>query len=264
MRAMSIRTSPWPTGVPCWVDLGTPDVAAAQRRYGPAFGWEFEDSSDEYGGYVMARRRGAHAAGLGPLQPGNPPAWTLYLSAEDADATARAVEQAGGSVLAAPFDVGDAGRMGIVQDPTGAVFGLWQAKGHVGAGLVNEPGGLVWEDHNSAEPDRARQFYREVFGFRYDDLPADGMEGYTTFALEDGVPLGGIGPAQGEAPSHWMPCFAVEDTDRSAALIAADGGRPLVPPTDTPYGRLAVVADPDGAMVAVMQTSGEDAPDRAG
>jgi uncharacterized protein len=261
---MSIRTSPWPPGMPCWADLGTPDVQGATARYGPALGWDFEDGGDEYGGYLMAMRNGAYAAGIGPLQGGSPPAWTVYLSTEDADATATAVESAGGTVLARPFEVSEAGRMAIVQDPTGAVFGLWQARGHIGAQLVNEPGGLVWEDLNSTDPETARTFYAKVFGYRYDEIPDAGVEGYTTFALDDGTPLGGIGPAMGGTPSHWMPCFAVSDADSSAARIARDGGTTLMAPQDTPYGRIAVVADPDGAALAVMCPTGQDGPDREG
>jgi predicted enzyme related to lactoylglutathione lyase len=262
---MSIRTSPWPDGVPCWADLAAPDVDAAIARYAEALAWDVERGGEEYGGYAMCSRRGAAAAGIGPMPPGASPAWTLYFATGDADATARAVQQAGGQVLAAPFDVPGAGRMSVAQDPTGAVFGLWQASQHIGASLVNEPGGLVWEDLRSADPEAARAFYAAVFGFRYDPVPGS-ADGYTTFALDDGIPLGGMGPhADGSpgGPSFWLAYFAVEDADAAAAAISADGGRLLAGPLDTPYGRLAVVTDPTGATLAVMQTSGEGMPDRA-
>lgn len=263
---MSIRTSPWPAGVPCWLDLGAPDVEAAVDRYGPALGWEFERSGPEYGGYVMCGRGGHHAAGIGPGQPGSPPAWTLYLATDDCDATARAVERSGGTVLAAPFDVGSAGRMAVAVDPTGAVFGLWQAGDHIGAALVNEPGALVWEDLRSPDPDRAKAFYGSVFGYRYDAVPMAPGD-YTTFALADGVPLGGMGSMMGApagTPPHWLAYLAVEDADRSAQLISAGGGSLVTAPQDTPWGRMATVSDPTGAVVAVMQTSGDATPDRSG
>lgn len=263
---MSIRTSRWPAGVPCWADLGTPDVDAATARYGAAMGWEFDRGGEEYGGYVMCSRRGAAAAGIGPSQPGAPSAWTVYLAVDDCDATAAAVGTHGGTVLAGPFDVGTAGRMAVVQDPTGAVLGLWQAADHLGAGLVNEPGGLVWEDLRSTDPDRARAFYAAVFGHRFDAVEgADGS--YTTFALGDGTPLGGIGGMAGApdgAASHWLAYFAVEDADRSASALAAGGGEVLSGPAPTPYGLLATVRDGDGAVLAVMQTAGDGAPDRSG
>lgn len=262
---MSIRTSAWPTGVPCWADLGTPDIDAALERYGPALGWQFDHSGPEHGGYVMCARSGAHTAGIGPSQPGNPPAWTLYLATDDCDATAKAVQQHGGTVRAGPFDVGDAGRMAVAVDPTGALFGLWQGKNHIGAQLVNEPGGMTWEDLRSPDPDRAREFYCAVFGYRYDAV--EGAPGeYTTFALSDGVPLGGMGPMMGapEGAPHWLVYFAVDDVQRSAQAITSGGGSVLWGPQDTPWGRLATVVDSAGAAVAAMQTTGQGAPDRSG
>ena len=91
---MSIRTSPWPAGVPCWTDLAVPDVAAAQAFYGDVIGWTYQDTAADYGGYVIAQSRGAAAAGIGPLpQEGMHPAWTLYLASDDADTTAGAVTE---------------------------------------------------------------------------------------------------------------------------------------------------------------------------
>jgi hypothetical protein len=261
---MSIRTSPWPDGVPCWADLGAPDVDAALARYGPPLGWEFEVSGEEYGGYVMALRRGAYAAGIGPQQDGAPPAWTLYLSAHDVDATARAAEQAGGTVYAQPFDVGTVGRMAIAADPTGAVFGLWQAGEHIGANLVNEPGGLVWEDLRSSDPDRAREFYGEVFGYRFDEVPGGAPEGYTTFALDDGVALGGIGPLMEASAAAWLPYFAVDDAAGALRALSDGGGSVMIGPKDTPWGRMGIAADPTGAVLAVMEATGEGSPDRSG
>lgn len=263
---MSIRTSPWPDGVPCWLDLATPSLEAALERYATALGWEFERSGPEYGGYVMCSRRGAAAAGIGPAQDGAPPAWTLYLATGDCDAIADAVQRHGGAVLAAPFDVGTAGRMAVAVDPTGAVFGLWQAGEHHGAALVNEPGGLVWEDLRSPDPDRARQFYAALFGYRYDTVPM-APDDYSTFALEDGIPLGGMGPVMGMpegTPAHWLAYLAVDDADGSARALSAGGGAVLAGPKDTPYGRMATVRDADGAIVALMQTAGDATPDRSG
>jgi uncharacterized protein len=259
---MSIRTSPWPAGVPCWADLSTPDVDAALVRYGPPLGWEFDRSGEEYGGYVMCRRGDASAAGIGGQQQGAPPTWTLYLATDDADATAAAAQAAGGSVLAGPFDVGDAGRMAVIADPTGAVFGVWQHNESIGAELVNEPGGLVWEDLRSADPDAARAFYAAVFGYRYEQMA--GVEGYTTFHLGDGPALGGIGPLMGAPQAHWLVYYAVDDADAAVQAIAADGGAVVTEAKDTPFGRLAVAADPSGAVLALMQTSGDGTPDREG
>lgn len=263
---MSIRTSPWPAGVPCWADLTAPDVAAAQSFYADVLGWTFLQTGEEYGGYVMAEMRGAAAAGIGPQQDGIPVAWTLYLASDDVDKTAAAITEHGGTVVLAPGDVGPLGRMAVAADPTGATFGVWQAGTSIGAGLVNEPGGLTWEDLRSPDPDTARDFYKAVFGYRTDALPEAGPD-YTTFALPgEEAPLGGMGGMMGAEglPAHWVVYFGV--TDASAAQAAAEraGGRVLAPAFDTPYGRMAGLADPAGAAFWVVESDPSTQPNRTG
>ncbi len=260
---MSIRTSPWPAGVPCWTDLTVPDVAAAKDFYGKVLGWTFEDTGDEYGGYVIAQANGAAAAGIGPLQPGSQTAWTLYLASDDADDTAAKVAEHGGTVILEPGDVGPLGRMLIAADPSGAAFGVWQAGEHIGAGVVNEPGGITWEDLRSTDPDAARDFYKAVFGYRTDALPDAGPD-YTTFHLgHEEAPLGGMGGMMGmDGPSFWLVYFGVADVD-TAVTAAAAGGKVLAAPLDTPYGRMAGLTDPDGGVFWVVETTGEDQPDRS-
>lgn len=134
---MSIRTSPWPTGVPCWTDLGTFDVGAAQDFYGAVLGWSFAPTDDEYGGYVIADVGGNAVAGIGPQQGDQQPAWMLYLASDDADKTAATIAENGGTVLLPPGDVGPLGRMLVASDPSGGVFGVWQSGTHIGSALVN-------------------------------------------------------------------------------------------------------------------------------
>jgi predicted enzyme related to lactoylglutathione lyase len=265
---MSTRTSPWPAGVPCWTDLTVPDVAAASAFYARVLGWELTDSGEEYGGYRIATVRGSAVAGIGPqMGEGSPAAWTLYLASDDVDATAAAVTAHGGSLLFPPGDVGPMGRMCIATDPSGAAFGVWQAGQHIGAGLVNEPGGLHWEDLRSTDPDAARAFYRELFGYRFDAIPMAGAD-YATFARPgEEAPLGGMGGMMGSpegTPSHWLVYFGVESTDAAVEAAQAAGGSLLVPAVDSPYGRVAAVADPAGAAFCVIQTGDAPQPDRAG
>jgi predicted enzyme related to lactoylglutathione lyase len=265
---MSTRTSPWPAGVPCWTDLTVPDVDAASAFYARVLGWELTDSGEEYGGYRIATVRGSAVAGIGPQTgDGAPAAWTLYLASDDVDATAAAVTAHGGTLLFPPGDVGPMGRMCIAGDPSGAAFGIWQAGQHIGAGLVNEPGGLYWEDLRSTDPDAAREFYRGLFGYRFDPIPMAGAD-YTTFTHPDEqAPLGGMGGMMGSpegTPSHWLVYFGVESTDAAVESAQAAGGSLLMPPVDSPYGRLAALADPAGASFCVGETAGNPQPDRAG
>ena len=262
---MTTRTSPWPAGVPCWTDLMTPDVGDARMFYEAVLGWTFADTGDEYGGYVIGQVGGAAAAGIGPMQEGTRTAWTLYFATGDADASAGQVEARGGTVIVPPGDVGPLGRMAVAADPTGALFGVWQAGGHIGAGIANEPGALTWDDLRTTDPDAARAFYEALFGFRYEGIPDEEGDYRVMFRPGEQAPLGGIGGMMGEEGSpHWLVYFGVADTAATAAAAERAGGSVLAPPFETPYGRLAALADPGGATFWVIQTDGSNQPDRSG
>lgn len=245
-----------------------PDVDTAQSFYERVLGWTFTGTGAEFGGYRIASVRGAAAAGIGPQTGPARPAWTLYFATDDADKAATAVTSNGGTVLLPPGDVGPLGRMFIAADPSGAVFGVWQAGTHIGAGLVNEPGGITWEDLRSTEPAAAQEFYRGVFGYKMDPVPMAGDE-YLVFSLPDEeAPLGGMGPMMGSpegTPSHWLVYFAVAGTDAAVEAATAAGGTVLAPAFDSPFGRLAILTDPAGASFCVIQANPDQPqPDRAG
>jgi predicted enzyme related to lactoylglutathione lyase len=245
----------YPPGVPCWVDLGSPDVDASKAFYTSLFGWEAHEQGPEAGGYVMFTLRGLTVAGLGPLQgEARPPAWSSYICVADADETIRAVRDAGGMVFIEPFDVLDAGRMAIFADSTGAALSVWQPAMHKGAQLATEPGGFSWNELNTRDPGAAKEFYRAVFGWEAvtHDL---GDTAYTEWRL-DGRSIGGMidmtDRVPPQVPPHWMVYFSVGDTDATAAAVKEKGGSVIVGPLDIPPGRFAVVADPQGAHFAVI------------
>jgi predicted enzyme related to lactoylglutathione lyase len=255
---MSERTS-YATGVPCWVDLISTDPAAARSFYGSLFGWDYDVGSEETGRYAMALLRGKVVAGVvGQAVPaGMPTAWTTYLAADDADATVQRAIANGATVMMGPMDVLDLGRVSVATDPTGAVFGIWQGRAHVGATLVNEPGTVTWNELNTRDIDTAIGFYGEVFGVTTDPLD-NGPDGprYRTFNVGEDV-VGGMqqmGPLfPPQVPPHWMTYFAVDDADATAAAAARAGGKVMMPPTDSPYGRSAVLLDPQGGAFTVMR-----------
>jgi uncharacterized protein len=252
---MVTRDEPWEPGTPCWVDLAVDDIAKAGRFYAGVFGWEVQAGPPEAGGYAMCLVNGRAVAGIGPKQgpPGIPSTWTTYLASADADATARAVGNAGGQVLVAPMDVMDAGRMVIAADPAGAVFGVWQARSHTGMGFANEPGSVVWNENLSRDFEGNKAFYHAVFGYEYGDLGDEGFR-YATLKV-GGREVAGIGELDSslpsEVPAHWAVYFAVEDTDAAIAKVAGAGGSVTRPPWDSPYGRMAGVADDQGAAFMV-------------
>ncbi len=247
---MPTRDTAWPAGTPCWVDLGTPDLGGAKAFYAAVLGWTFAGGDPEFGGYTTALAQGRPAAGLAPQDPADPTGWTTYFASDDADATAAAVTAAGGELLFPPMDVRDLGRMFIACDPQGNPFGVWQAGGHIGAQIFNEPGGLMWNDAAVDDKPAGEAFYSAVFGFAFAEI--EGMGGYSTFSF-DGCPLGGFGALRPGVPKGWATCFAVASADESVAAVEAGGGKVTMAAEDSPYGRIAAFEDPWGASFAVMQ-----------
>lgn len=257
---MSERTSYTP-GTPCWVDLATPDVDAAARFYGEVLGWEVPElpNSAEMGGYRRAQKNGKDVAGVMPLmQEGQPPAWSTYVSVEDADTIARAVQENGGTMVAEPMDVMDLGRMAVFTDPAGAFFGIWQPGTFHGAALVNEPGAIGWNELSTRDPEGAKTFYAAIFGWEANDLPMEDGSTYTEWRV-GGEPVGGMLDMRGrmpeEIPPHWGVYFGTEDTDATVEKVKAGGGELLFGPMDIEPGRFATVRDPFGAFFNVMQPS---------
>jgi uncharacterized protein len=253
---MVTRDTPWPAGTPCWADLGVDDLPGARAFYSGLFGWHVPPGPPEVGGYSMCELNGAMVAGIGPrMDPASPPAvWTTYLATADADATAARITAAGGQLVVEPFDVIDAGRMGIAADPGGAVFGIWQAGAQSGAQLANVPGSLIWNENMSRDLDGNKAFYQAVFGYTYGDIAAGDFR-YATLDLGESI-VGGIGELGAgqppEVPAHWSVYFAVDDADAAAATVTKLGGRVIAPAWDTPYGRMAVLSDDQGGVFSVM------------
>jgi len=253
---MTTRDTAWPPGTPCWVDLMTPDQPAAREFYGALFGWEIEIGPDETGNYGTATVDGRRVAGIGGMMGmDHPPVWNTYLATADADATSKAVEAAGGTVMAPAMDVMDFGRMAFAQGPSGGVFGYWQAGTHLGFGLANDTGAVTWNEFMTRDYAGAKDFYGQVFGYTYTDMSGDGFE-YSMIEV-DGNTVGGIGGLPAEVPEHvpphWRVYFAVDDCDAAVAQVTSLGGSVLTPPQDMPYGRHADVADPQGAMFALIK-----------
>jgi uncharacterized protein len=260
---MSERTSYVP-GTPSWVDHGSPDLGASIEFYGALFGWDVPESenAEQTGGYRQAMKDGKPAGGMMPLmQEGQPPAWTTYVSVEDAEATAAAVKEAGGAVIAEPMEVLDLGTMAIFADPTGAVFGVWQPNTFHGAGLVNEPGALSWNELNTRDLDTAKTFYGAVFGWTFEDMAFEGVGSYTTVNVGENGVAGILDMAERgvpeEIPAHWQVYFAVEDTEATIEQAKQRGGRVMVEPMEVPAGRFAILTDPHGASFAVIALSEE-------
>lgn len=252
----------YPAGTFCWADLATTDAAAAKAFYTRLFGWEASDMPDGDMIYTLLLLHGKEVAALYVLpeeqQAQNiPPHWLAYISVDDLEAVAANVPELGGTLLLPPNDQ-EAGHMAKVQDPTGAVFGLWQPGTQIGARLVNIPGAMVWNELMTSDMDRSSAFYTGLFGWTLEQSP-----NYTAFQ-NHGRYAGGMFPItaeMGELPSVWSVYFAVEDCDATVQQAEALGGSVVKPPTDIPDGgRFAVLQDPQGAVFMVMKMDGVDPP----
>jgi len=243
-------------GTPSWVDHGAKEIAASNSFYVNLFGWDAEDQGEEAGHYTILSKSGRTVAGnMAIMMEGQPSAWTTYVSVEDADDTVRIAKEAGATVFVEPMDVMDIGRMAIFADPTGAAIGIWQPKTFIGAELANETGSICWNELNTRDAAAAKPFYSKVFGWSPNDLDMDGMQ-YTEWRLGDRSVAGMMTMPEmvpAEVPAHWLVYFGTDDTDATVAKAAELGAATLVPPTDIPPGRFAVLMDPDGAAFAVIK-----------
>ena len=243
-------------GTPCWVDVTSPDLEKTIEFYGGLFGWEAnQDPRPEAGGYTMFTLRGKYvAAASPPQQEGIPPHWTTYIASDDVDDTATRIRDAGGTVLAEPFDVFDSGRMTVAQDPTGPIFGVWQAGKHHGAQLANEPGSFQWNECETRDVDTAAEFYKSVFGYDVAEIDLGQPAMYRMFMLGDHRVAGlfELTADMADVPPNWMTVFAVADCDAAVAKAQELGGQALMPGMDISVGRVAVLQDPTGAVFQVV------------
>lgn len=255
---MGERTS-HTAGTFSWTDLATTDPAGARDFYTSLFGWDAEDIPIPEGGvYTMLLRNGKRVAAVNQGQEGQPPAWNSYVTVDGADAAAAAAEENGGTLAAEPFDVMDAGRMAVIQDPTGAFFSVWEPGDSIGAELVNEPGALTLNQLNTSDPERAQEFYTGLFGWRFETM-AEGDEPYWGIYKGDRVNGGmmPLPPDQG-MPPHWLVYFGSESVDDDAGRIGELGGTVMLAPMPIPGGRILVAQDPQGAVFALFSGRFDD------
>ncbi|MEU1002389.1 MULTISPECIES: VOC family protein [Streptomyces] len=244
-------------GAPCWVSLMVHGPDATEEFYGALFGWEFQPGPQQLGPYVRALLDGREVAGIGRLPPDRhlPIAWTPYFASQDVDLTAETVRSRGGTIGVGPLDAADAGRLAIGSDPSGAVFGIWQAAAHLGTTVAGVPGTPAWNELLTFESAGVAKFYRTVFGFEEEPVVSADFD-YVSLLL-GGEPVAGIhglGHAlpRGLGP-HWVTYFQVADVDDALDHLDHLGGQVLKTVHDTAHGRVAHVADPEGARFALLQ-----------
>ena len=249
---MGERTSYAP-GTFSWVDLNTDDIESSKAFYADLLGWTYEDIPIGDGNhYSMAQVQGRNVAAITPMPQGmGPTQWNCYVSVEDADAVAARAEELGATILHEPFDVFTAGRMAMFKDPQGAVLMVWQPRDHIGAGIVNVPGALCWNDLLTPDMAASAAFYRDLFGWTIEDTP--GAHGGYSSITNAGTLNGGMMPAPPGGHPAWNLYFAVEDCDAAVEKAQGLGAALVMGPISVPNGgRFAILRDPKNAVFSVL------------
>jgi predicted enzyme related to lactoylglutathione lyase len=261
-------TTRFVTGAPNWLDLGTPDLDGALSFYDGLFGWQFRSAGPAAGGYGFFQLSGASVAGALQTTPEQgPPSWNVYFQSPDADATAKAVEHARGTVLVPPMDVMGQGRLATFADRAGAPFGTWQPGRTKGLEVAGDLASLCWLELYTPDLPAAAAFYHQVFGWETEGVPFPGGTYTCVHPAEGGADavFGGIVPpaddpaeadagADPGAGAYWLPYFAVADTDAVVTEARDQGGTVTMSATDVAgVGRIARLTDPYGARFAVLE-----------
>jgi predicted enzyme related to lactoylglutathione lyase len=252
-----------PVGSFCWFELATTDQAAAKNFYTSLFGWSVVDSpigpDDFYSMFKLAGRDTGAAYTMRKEQraQGVPPHWMVYIQVENADQSVSKAAQGGGTVLAPAFDVMEIGRMAVIQDPTGAIFSLWQSKSRSGTTIGGVDNTFCWADLSTPNPERAGKFYSELFGWQ---LMKDEKDPSGYIHIKNGENfIGGIPPAthrNPNAPPHWLLYFQVGDVEAATGKVAQLGGKVLMPARKMEnVGTWSIVADPQGAVFSLFKSA---------
>lgn len=250
----------YPPNTFCWVDLATTDAESAKQFYSGLFGWTAIDVPVQNGTYTMLTKEGKNVCALyqmdETMQKQAPPHWLSHVSVPNVDEAAEKAKSLGGVVLHAPCDVMESGRMSLIQDPTGAVFSLWQPKEHIGADLANEPDTFCWNELQTKDLDKASQFYTGLFGWTTKTTKNAIGGDYIEFLNGDrsGGGMLEIQPDWGDVPPNWVIYFAVANCEAILEQAKTLGGRVDMAPMDLEgVGKFAIIQDPQGAYFTVIE-----------
>ncbi len=250
-----------PPGSFSWADLATSDPEGAKAFYAGLFGWNATDyPAGEGMTYTMFDKNGLNSGATYKMSDemkgqGIPPHWSNYVTVVSADESQKRVEELGGKIDMAAFDVMDVGRMTVMQDPQGAHLALWEPKGHIGPQIANEPGSMCWNELATSDMQAAAAFYSELFGWQASKMPP--MNGIEYTMLIDGeTPKAGmmLTPEEwGGAPPMWNVYFLVEDINATMQKVEGLGGKGVTPVIEVEIGKFAFVRDPQHAYFGIFE-----------
>jgi predicted enzyme related to lactoylglutathione lyase len=258
MSGMSLSDEPL-TGKFIWHDLVTTDLEADKRFYSGLFGWTYEQRRGPNGNsYTLVKSGDRFVAGMvseqRPQDGSDISRWLGYLSVPDVGIAVEQNDGAGGATVVEPLDISDFARVAAITDPQGAVLGLAQSSiGDPDDSQAGTPGSVIWDELLASDPAAAASFYKALAGYKVEVLQRNGGE--YTMLIAGGVKRAGIleNPLDGVEPL-WLTYFGVQDVEATTARVAGLGGRVLVAPAaDIRDGKLALILDPSGALLALQQ-----------
>ena len=246
-----------PIGAPIWIDLFSSDPAKSRGFYEELMGWTSTEPEEQFGGYFSFLKGDSLVAGgmKNDGTAGVPDCWNVYLAVENAEATVAAATAHGGGVIVPAMAIADMGSMAVISDPGGAAIGMWQPGTHKGMGVIAEPGAPAWFELHTRNYDASVQFYKDVFGWDAKTMSDTPEFRYTTLGEGESA-LAGLMDSSNflpeGVPAHWAVYLAVADTDAAVKTTEELGGSVVMPPHDTPYGRISMVADSTGAQFRLV------------
>ena len=246
----------------CWIDLNAHDKAAAAEWYSNLFGWTAVDQPTPGGAppYAFFMKSEVPAAAVGQMTDemkaqGIPPCWNSYVAVADCEASEKKAAELGATVLFPTTEIPGHGKLCFLMDPENTSIAMWQQTGAGDGVFVQEPGGLSWNELLCRDVAKAREFYGQLFGWTYLDMPM-GEITYTMIKVGD-KDAGGMmaleGPQFEGVPNHWAVYFDVADCESTATKVVETGGQVRVPPTAIQVGRFAVCGDPQGGTFSIIE-----------
>lgn len=258
------KVTKYPHGTFSWVDCTSRDAEGGKTFYSELMGWQTEDVPMGDGlFYTFFKQDGETVAAISPMQPemqsqGLPSMWNSYITVDDVDATAKKVQELGGTLMGEPFDVFDNGRMVVLQDPTGGVVSLWHPYKHIGSSLVNTPGALTWTELYTHDPVKAMDFYGQLLGWEFEKMPDQAYwVGKVNGRMNCGIMP--INESMGDMPPNWGIYFSVADIEAVTKKAEELGGQIAARLMDAgDVGRFSVIVDTAGAVATFMQVNHPD------
>jgi uncharacterized protein len=242
-----------------WADLVTDDVAAARRFYSGLFGWTFRD----LGGYVVAANDERPLGGMFQRprpadRPQAKPRWFGYISVSSVEKAGKTVTKGGGRVLVAPRKYPGRGEQAIFADAEGAIFGVIRSSSGDPQDFEADPGDWIWIQLLSRDGKKASEFYGKVGGYEVaENTASDRLSDYVLVSKGYArATIRTISSALAGVQPSWLPFVRVKSVRDAVAQAKQLGGTLLLEPNpERLQGRVAVIADPTGAAIGLLEWS---------